>query len=229
MWNRLLLAMAILTCSVSTASADTGTNMVLKVRDLLGQRDTLATYTTWTNTDIKRMLATAMAGVIGEAMTPEADTVIHGGLEANSPPPDFLGFSGPGILMRNNEFVAIIPVISADSLYRMGVRPTEENMGFDNHVMVWMGNKIWILPAPNANDSVKVSYFNRPTILIDTSENPLTVEWEYVVIYSAAAIGYASLEDWNGYDRMVLERDKRLDALRAVEVLKQKTSPQVVP
>lgn len=226
MWRKILFIF--LLCSVSV-NAEDGDTLVYDVRLLLGQTDSTSTYTSISNANIRRNLKMSLGEITAEGLAVQADTFYTGGSESNALPSNFYALAGPGILMRNGAYVNVVPVVGPDSLYRMGTRPTIENMGFDNHVMLNMGNRIWFLPAVNSNDSIKVTYYKRPSLTVDTSEVAVDDEWERVAVYNAAAMAYANRQDWNGYDRMIARRNELLATLRAVRTIKPTVSPQKVP
>lgn len=213
--------------------AEDGDALITSVRALIGQTDSTAGRTTFTDVELLDYLSLAMTGIVGEAMDDESTVKFGGGDEENTLPSDFLALSGPAVLLRVGqsavgEYVKLIQEVGSDSLSKMKTRPTEENMGPDNHVMFIQGGKLWILPALQSNDSVQVSYYSRPTIIAagsGSTEVDVEVEWEYVITYGAAAICYAYLQDWNGYDRMIAERDKKLNALRTVQTIRKKALP----
>jgi len=222
MWYK---ALALSLLLAVTAQAETGVAVKNHVRALIGQLD--STNSTVTDAQVKLWIATSMKAVSALGLIQQTETTYVGGTTFYTPPAGFIGFSAPGILVRGGEFIKFVPVVSPDSLYRMGNRPTAQSMGADNHLLVWMSEKITVLPAIKSTDSVRVTYYLRPSRTVDTTEMSVSDEWEYVVALSAAAIAYASMENWGGYDRMIAERDKLLTGLRGIETLRP--SPQKVP
>lgn len=229
MFRRLLFSLMLCSAFLNMAVAEDGDLLVQDVRRLVGQDDSTANYTTITNAEIRRYLTAALIEVTSEGLGVQADTFYTGGSESNALPSGYYALAGPGILMRNGAYVNIVPVVSPDSLYRMGQRPTIDNMGWDNHYMISMGNRLWFLPSVNANDSVKVTYYKRPSTTIDTSQVAVDDEWERVAVYTAAAWAYANAQDWNGYDRMMARRTDLLNTIRMVRTVKPTVSPQKVP
>lgn len=230
------LLFSFLLCSVflnASAKAEDGDALIVSVRALIGQTDSTAGRTTFTDVELLDYLALAMTGIVGESMDDESTTQFVGGNEQNTLPADFLALSGPAVILRTNtssvgEYVKLIQEVGPDSLGKMKTRPTVASMGLDNHVMFLQGGKLWILPALNGNDSVIVPYFSRPTIIAagtGSTEVDVEVEWEYVMSYGAASICYAYMQDWNGYDRMIAERDKKLSNIRAAQTIRKKALP----
>jgi hypothetical protein len=220
-----LVALALLLLVVD-AEARTGNQLIMDLRIMLGQTDSLAGRTNWTNAQLLQTLNIAQDKISARGRVIEKDTVYgtatspEGGHKRLVPPSGFITLRGTAYLMTNSIEVKPIPVTSADSMYRQQQKITKQAMGERNYLIYEESDDIVVSPAFPSKDSVRVAYFAHPSTIVDTLECLYGDEWEVVLLYEAKIVACEKIRDetWTllaTRERdMLLEQTYRQDRLR---------------
>jgi hypothetical protein len=208
----------------SSAQAATGDTLLVHLRIRLGQ--TTAAHSNWTDNQLLACLNMAQDWMAAQGRVVEKlDTIPgSGSLLLDSIPSDFIKLKGTAYLWRNGVEVKPIPMVSADSLYRLASRLSTQEVGVDNYWLAEDGQRLSVVPLVNTADSVVISYYAYPTKFDSANvECDFGPEWEQVLLSAAKAVALEKIESplWPA---AVAERDKLVAAMYRQQTLK----PQLV-
>ena len=224
--RRLLSSISFSLLLFASAQARTGAELITDLRILLGQVDSTANATNWSNAQLRRILNMGQDAVTARGRVIERDTTyLASAATRYAPPSGFITLRGTAYIVRRGAGdIVPIALTSADSIPRLQTRITKQSVGDDEYSIYEEAGKIVVSPPVLSQDSVKVVFFSNPTNLVDTTECEYGDEWEIILLYESALIAYEKTHDEVWFELTIKERDTKLD-----QMYKQtKLRPQMV-
>ncbi len=209
-WVALMLLWA------GVVNAATGTELSADLQIMLGQTQTEGSRS-WTDAQLLSILNMAAKEIAplgsGRAVV---DTLAGGSARLTGLDSNFIALKGTAWLWRNGKEHRTIPYKPIDSFHVLVAANDPQVFGRDKHIITEDGGGVSVWPATVSTDSVLISYYAYPDVIVAGTEVQFTKAWEQVLLYAAAALAYQKLDDryWVGF--YVAERDKLIAALRAL-------------
>jgi hypothetical protein len=201
------------------AQAATGDTLLVHLRIKLGQ--TNSSNSNWTDNQLIACMNMAQDWISAQGRAIEKTDTTAGDTVRYTARTDFIKLKGTAWLWRNGQEVKPLPVISADSAYRVFARMGD--LGFDEHYVAEDGGQVMVVPKLSSSDSLVISYYATATKLTTAGECSYGPEWEQVLLVTAKAIALEKI-DSPLWPAAVQERDKLLAAMYRQQTLK----PQLV-
>jgi hypothetical protein len=229
MWAKTLFKLLVCAITIIPASAWATADSVL-VNDLrikLGQ--TTAANSNWTDAQLVRCFNMAQAYISALGRAIETDTTAGGGALRIATPSDFITLKGNAYLWRNGQEVRPIPKVSMDSLSAFMDYMQKQNFGVDRFVIAEDAGVVMVAPVLSSADSVRYSYYGKPTTFVDDSTtNSFSDEWQQVLIEAAHVIALQKINS-PMLPMAIQERDKMISAMFQSLTLRPQLGSRATP